>query len=245
MQVMHQPSCQYQAIPEGSGLSQKTRPSSSLLKRSGKGGQRISCYASKKGVLTSFKAHEESFGTLSQFYVKNQWVKKQKRGKNIYRGQASAKVVTTHHQGVSLNNDSKMVYLYGDAGRGTNSLIKGHLRGGRTRFLKEISQRSYVAITPEFRISKLCCFCQELIHPKNVKKNGKLSSNLDTVICQNPSCPARKKGYHAISWDVNASVNMIMVGCGTCPAFVQSSKQKKNIFRILHTSFVRFTLLPF
>ncbi|KAI8098572.1 uncharacterized protein BX664DRAFT_309628 [Halteromyces radiatus] len=44
-------------------------------------------------------------------------------------------------------------------------------RGG----LKEIRQRSYVA--PEFRTSKLCCFCHEpLIHPKKIKKNGKRST---------------------------------------------------------------------
>ncbi|KAI8096435.1 uncharacterized protein BX664DRAFT_382885 [Halteromyces radiatus] len=46
-----------------------------------------------------------------QFYVKNQWVKKQKRGKNIYRDQAYVKMVKTYHQSVSLNKNSKMVYF--------------------------------------------------------------------------------------------------------------------------------------
>ncbi|KAI8089181.1 uncharacterized protein BX664DRAFT_349583 [Halteromyces radiatus] len=84
------------------------------------------------------------------------------------------KCLKAHYQGVSLNKNSKMVYFYGDASSGTNSRIKGHLRRGHTKLLKEIGQGSYVAITPKFRTSKLCCFCHEpLIHPKKFKKDRK------------------------------------------------------------------------
>ncbi|KAI8092455.1 uncharacterized protein BX664DRAFT_371354 [Halteromyces radiatus] len=183
---------------------------------------------------------------LTQFYIKDKWTKRMKRRRKIFKESAYAKVANQNRWLHDPNGDTKLVYFYGDSGRSTGLRIGGHLRRGHKDLIKCITQNSIVATTPEYRTSKLCCFCnQPTIHPMKRNKDQKPRRNLGTVICTNPDCYARKNGYASFSRDANACVNMVVVGfsqmCNQVspPAFQQSKTKiesnSKNILNLLES----------
>jgi hypothetical protein len=170
------------------------------------------------------------------------------RGNNVIKKQHQ-KLILEHHGKNGGGSDVQLKYYYGDAGRGTQSRMKGFLRRGHSSIIETLAQESDVFITDEYRTTKLCCLCnQPVSHPK--KQDGK--KNLGTVICVNPGCIGKRYGCIARSRDANASMNRILSGIfqqllgsapsafsrSLSPAFIEINKILQELMSPFHPGLV-------
>lgn len=114
----------------------------------------------------------------------------------------------------------KVIHCIGDQGTGVGSRIRGHRRRGGKIFERLHGKYTTVAITDEFRTTKLCPYCfKTCVHPSYTKvlPGGKTISKrrLGASLCVNPNCPAKKFHYTTRPRDGQAALSIALVGAST------------------------------
>ncbi|KAG0346946.1 hypothetical protein BG005_000444 [Podila minutissima] len=106
--------------------------------------------------------------------------------------------------------------LYGAAGTGVGSTIKGSVRRGGGKIRKQHMRHTAVGMTNEHKSSQLCSDCYRRIRlARQWQKKGneiKFVSIHGAVECTNTDCPSFKKGWTIKPRDVNAAMNIAKAG---------------------------------
>lgn len=104
----------------------------------------------------------------------------------------------------------------GDSGIGINSRLGGHCRGAGHYLRKEHRRYCSILWTPEFRTSKLCSICFELVHLAKARRRigdkWKTMRINGAMVCSNPECRGHKCGHTIRGRDTQATVNICLVG---------------------------------
>ncbi|KAK3825497.1 MAG: hypothetical protein J3Q66DRAFT_278143 [Benniella sp.] len=106
--------------------------------------------------------------------------------------------------------------ITGLAGTGVGSRIGGHTRRGGKKLRHEHQQHCVVALTDEFRTSKVCVYCFHQVQQARSRRliNGEIKTVRvhGALECTNPACPSFQEGYTIKPRDPHAAVAIALAG---------------------------------
>ncbi|KAI8346124.1 hypothetical protein B0O80DRAFT_393124 [Mortierella sp. GBAus27b] len=109
--------------------------------------------------------------------------------------------------------------MYGSAGTGVGSRIRGTARRGGIKIRKQHMRYGVVALTNEYRTSQTCASCFQQLRPAKARRQVNGESKVvrlhGSMECTNSRCESWRAGHTIMSRDKNAALCMAIAGGST------------------------------